>query len=41
MRFSGAVCFEKNLTIEDSSFVPRNEEKSEERTSNEGEGGGS
>ena len=46
VRLSGSVCFEKYLSSEDSSFVPSNEEKSEEgisicngyRTSDEEEG---
>ena len=47
MCLSGTVCFEKNLSSKDSSFVPSNEEKAEggvsicneERTSDEEEGG--
>ena len=29
VRFSGAVCFEKNMSSEDSSFVPSKEKKAE------------
>ena len=48
VRLSGADLFEKNLSMEDSSFVPSDEEKAkggvsicnEERTYYEEEGGG-